>query len=70
MNNGINNFREKKSGSIIILKMVNDPLRVRKENLSITLFVSMFRNNTGYNNILLVDDGKNVDGCGKVTKDI
>ena len=36
MKNGINNFREKHPGSIIILKMVNDPLRIRKENLSIT----------------------------------
>ena len=32
MKNGIKNFRKKHPGSIIILKMVNDPLRVWKEN--------------------------------------
>ena len=32
MKNGIKNFLEKHPGSIIILKMVNDSLRVRKEN--------------------------------------
>ena len=36
MKNGIKNFREKHTGSIIILKMVNDSLRVGKENYSIT----------------------------------
>ena len=38
MKNGIKNFREKHPGSIIILKMVNDPLRVWKKNHSITVF--------------------------------
>ena len=38
MKNGIKNFREKHPGSIIILKMVNDPLRVGKKNNSITMF--------------------------------
>ena len=38
MKNGIKNFREKHPGSIIILKMVNDPLRVWKKNHSITIF--------------------------------
>ena len=36
--NGIKNFREKHPGSIIILKMVKDPLRVWKENHIITMF--------------------------------
>ena len=38
MKNGIKNFREKHPGSIIILKTVNDFLRVWKENHSITMF--------------------------------
>ena len=38
MENGIKIFREKHPGSIIIFKMVNDPLRVWKENHSITMF--------------------------------
>ena len=38
MKNGIKNFREKYPGYIIILKVVNDPLRVWKENHSITMF--------------------------------
>ena len=38
MKNGIKNFHEKHPGSIIILKLVNDPLRVWKENHSITMF--------------------------------
>ena len=38
MKNGIKKFREKHPGSIIILKMVNDPLRVWKKNHSITMF--------------------------------
>ena len=33
MKNGIKNFREKHPGSIIILKMVNDPLRVWKKKI-------------------------------------
>ena len=38
MKNGIKNFREKHLRSIIILKMVNDPLCVWKENHSISMF--------------------------------
>ena len=38
MKNGIKKFREKHPGSIIILKIVNDPLFVWKENHSITIF--------------------------------
>ena len=38
MENDIKNYREKYPGSIIILKMVNDPLRVWKGNHSITMF--------------------------------
>ena len=38
MKNRIKNFREKHPGSIIILKMVNDPFCVWKENHSIAIF--------------------------------
>ena len=58
MKNGIKNFREKHPGSIIVLKMVNDPLRVWKENHSITTFRFYFRINKGHDHILLVDDEK------------
>ena len=58
MKNGIKKFGEKHPGSIIILKMVNDPLRVWKENHSITMFRCYFSiNKVGYH-ILLVDDKK------------
>ena len=56
MKNGIKNLREKHPGSIIILKMVNDPLRVRKKNHSITILRCYFRINKGDDNILLVDE--------------
>ena len=36
--NGTKNFHEKHPGSIIILKMVYDPLCVWKDNHSITMF--------------------------------
>ena len=58
MKNGIKNFREKHPGSIIILKMVNDPFRVWKENHRITLFRCSFRIDKGQEYILLVDDKK------------
>ena len=58
MKNGIKNFREKHPGSIIILKMVNDPLHVWKENHSMTMFRCYFRVNKGHDHILLVDDKK------------
>ena len=45
MKNGIKKFREKHPGSMIILKMVNDPSRVWKENHSITIFQCYFRIN-------------------------
>ena len=70
MKNGINNFCETHPGSIIILKMLNDPLLVWKENQSITLLRYYFRINKGHNHILLVDDGRNGDGHEKVTEDI
>ena len=38
MKNVVNNFREKHPGCKIILKIVNDTLRVWKENQSITFF--------------------------------
>ena len=56
MKNGIKNFRGKHPGSIIILKMVNDLLRVWNENHSITIFRCHFRINKGHDHILLVDD--------------
>ena len=58
MKTGIKNFREKHPGSIIILKMVNDPLHVWKENHSMTMFRCYFRVNKGHDHILLVDDKK------------
>ena len=67
--NGIKNFREKHPGSIMILKMVNDPLRVWKENHSITMFRCYFRINKGHDHILLVDDKKvteAVEHCGSI----
>ena len=63
--NWIKNFRKKYPGSII-LKMVNNPLRVRKENHSITMFRCYFHINKGHNDNLLVDN----DNQGKVTKAI
>ena len=56
MKNEIKNFRGKHPGSIIILKMVNDPSRVWKENHSITIFRCYFRINKGHDHILMVDD--------------
>ena len=58
MKNGIKNFLEKHPGSTIILKMVNDPLCLWKENHSITMFQSYFRINKRHDHILLVDDKK------------
>ena len=58
MKNGIKKFREKHPGSIIILKMVNDLLRMWKENHSITMFRCYFRVNKGHDHNLLVDDKK------------
>ena len=42
MKNGIKNFREKHPGSIIILKMVNDPLRVWKKIIASQCFDVVF----------------------------
>ena len=56
--NGIKSFCKKHPGSTIILKMVNDPLRMWKENHSITMFRCYFRINEGNDHILLVDDKK------------
>ena len=58
MENGIKNFCEKHPGSIVILKMVNNPLRAWKENYSITIFQCYFRINKGHDHILLVDHKK------------
>ena len=51
-------FVKKHFGSIIILKMVNDPLRVWKENHCITIYRQYFRINKGHDHILLADDKK------------
>ena len=58
MKNEIKNLCEKYPRSIIILKMVNDPLGVWKENHSITMFLCYFRINKAHDHILLVDDEK------------
>ena len=42
MKNEIKNFRKSHPGSIFILKMVNDPLRLWKENHSITNVSMLF----------------------------
>ena len=42
MKNGINDFREKHPGSIIILKMVNIPLRVWKKFMALKYFDVIF----------------------------
>ena len=56
MKNGIKKFREKHPGSIIIFKMVSDPLHVWKENHSITVFRCYIRINKGHDHILLVNE--------------
>ena len=56
MKNGIKKIREKHHGCLMILKMVNDPLRVWKENHSITMFQCYFCMNKGHDHILLVDN--------------
>ena len=58
MKNEMKNFSEKHPGSIIIFKMINDPLRVWKKNHSITVFRCYFRINKGHDHILLVDNKK------------
>ena len=58
MKNGIKNFRERHPVSIIILKMVNDPLRVWKGNHSIAMFRCYFRINKRHDHVLMVDDKK------------
>ena len=57
MKNGIKNFREKHPGSIIILKMVNDPLRVWKKIIASQYF-DVFHINKGHDHISMVDDKK------------
>ena len=68
MKNGIKNFREEHPGSITISKMVNNSLRVWKENHRNTMFRCYFLSNKGHNHILLVDDDKNDNNQGKVTE--
>ena len=58
LKNGIKSFREKHPGSMVTLKMVNGPLRVWKENHSITMFRCYFRINKGHGHILLIHDKK------------
>ena len=58
MKNGIKKFREKHPGCLMILKMVNDPLHVWKENHSITMFRCYFRMYQRHDHILLVDNKK------------
>ena len=60
--------REKHPGSIIIFKMVNDPLFVWKKNQSITLFRCNFLNYKGHNHILLGHDCRNAGGYGRYLK--
>ena len=48
----------KHPGCIIILKMVNNPLRLWKENHSISMFRCYFRINKGHDHVFPVDDKK------------
>ena len=66
MKNGMKNFRENDPGSTVILKMANDPLRVWKENHSITMFRCYFRINKGHDHILLVDHKKIPRSCERI----
>ena len=50
--------------------MVNDLSRVWEENQSITLLWCYFYINKGFYRILVVDEVKNDDIHGKVTKDL
>ena len=50
------NIRKKDPESITILKMVNDPLRMWKENNGITIFRCYSCINKGHDHILLEDD--------------
>ena len=68
MKTNIKNVCEKHPGSKTILKIENDPLPVRKENRSITLYRCYFHINKECDHILLVDDRKNDDGHRKVTE--
>ena len=65
MKNRIKNFHKKHPGSITILKMVNDPLRVWKENHSIQMFRCYFRIKKRHDHILLVDDKKVTEATRK-----
>ena len=60
--------REKHPGSIIIFKMVNDPLFVWKEDQSITLFRCNFLNYKGQNHNLLGHDCRNAHCYGRYLK--
>ena len=68
MKTGIKSFRKKHFGSIIILKILNDPLHVRKEIQSITLLWCYFHNNKGHDHILPVSEDKDYDGHKTVSK--
>ena len=65
MKNVISNFHENHPGSLIIHNTVNDPLRVWKENQSITIFRCYFRIKKGHNYTLLVEDGNNEEKLRK-----
>ena len=56
MKSSIKNFYEKHPGSVIILKMTNNPLRAWKENHSILLFRNYFHVNIGHDSILEVNN--------------
>ena len=58
MKKGIKNFREEHPESKLVLKMVNNPSRMWRENHSITMLRCYFRINKGHDHILLVHHKK------------
>ena len=59
MKHSIKKFREKHPGSVVLLKLVNDPLRTWEKNRSITVFRYYFNINKGHDHILEIDDEPN-----------
>lgn len=69
MKNEIKSFPNKHLVSIIILKLVNDSLRVWKKKSECQIVpVPDCCINIGHDHILVLDDGKNDDDQGEVTK--
>ena len=61
MKTAIQQFREKHPGSVVILKMANNPLYVWRKNRSILSFRNYFHINIGHDHILEVDKSSKDD---------